>query len=144
MKIKILIILMKFKVGDKYIEKWIPSVEEIKQFSELSRDFNPIHLHKEMSLRSGYKDVIVHGNLSCAQISRIVGMSFPGKGSIILEQNISFNNPIYPGNIVTFICKIETLNRYINIMTINVKAIKKGFDKNTITVLKGNLLCRAP
>ena len=67
-----------FKVGDIFLQKWIPTLEEVRRFAKLSGDFNPIHVDKKASKSLGFKNVVVHGNLACAYISRVIGMFFPG------------------------------------------------------------------
>ena len=45
----------------------------------------------------GKNNIIIHGNLTCSIISKIIGMNFPGKGSLILEQKVLFPNPFSDG-----------------------------------------------
>ena len=134
----------KYKIGDFYTEEWIPSSHDLHEFSKLSGDLNPIHIDRNTAINLGYKDVVIHGNLTCAQISRVIGMNFPGNGSVILEQNISFTKPIYTCDKIKFTYTIISVNEFINVITIKIKAIKRDVRNkdNHITVLRGKILCQ--
>ena len=61
----------------------------------MSGDFNPIHIDKKTAQDKGFKDIVAHGFLLGAQISKFLGMTLPGKNCLILEQKVTFHNPIY-------------------------------------------------
>jgi len=131
-----------FKEGDFYCEEWIPTYDIIKEYSKISGDYNPIHTDIEEAKKIGKDNIIVHGNLSCTIISKIIGMKFPGEGSLILEQNISFPNPIFPNDFIRFEFLIKSINYDLSTIYIKVKALKT-IKHNEIkkTVLRGNILC---
>ena len=132
-----------FKVGDTFYEEWTPTIVEVKRFAQLSGDFNPIHIDKTASKFLGFKNVVVHGNLACAYISRVIGMFFPGNGSLLLEQNISFSKPIYPRDSIKFVFKIDSINEYLDLLEIKVKATKVIDDNvKEVTVLRGKIICQ--
>ena len=37
--------IKKFKVGDIYLEEWIPTLDDINNYAKLSGDYNPIHIN---------------------------------------------------------------------------------------------------
>ena len=132
-----------FKVGDTFYEEWTPTIVEVKRFAQLSGDFNPIHIDKKVSKSLGFNDVVVHGNLACARISKVIGMFFPGNGSLLLEQNISFSKPIYPKDIINFEFKIDSINEYMDLLVIKVKATKViDYKSKEVTVLRGKIICQ--
>ncbi len=132
-----------FKVGDIFFQEWIPTLEEVRRFAQLSGDFNPIHVDKKVSKSLGFKNVVVHGNLACAYISRVIGMFFPGNGTLLLEQNISFSKPIYPNDNINFVFKIDSINEYLDLLVIKVKATKVIDDNiKKVTVLRGKIICQ--
>ena len=134
----------KFKVGDLYIEKWIPTFDAIKKYAELSGDHNPIHIDIAAAKKSGKENIIVHGNLTCSVISKVIGMNFPGNGSVILEQNISFPNPIFPNDVIKFEFLIESVNYNLSIIEIKLKAFKYlgGNIINKSIVIRGKIICQ--
>ena len=132
-----------FKVGDIFFEEWIHTVADVRRFAQLSGDFNPIHINKKASKSLGFKNVVVHGNLACAYISRVIGMFFPGNGALLLEQNISFSKPIYPKDNINFVFKIDSINEYLDLLVIKVKATKVIDDNiKEVTVLRGKVICQ--
>ena len=44
---------------------------------------------------------MVHGCLADSLVSTVLGMKYPGKGTIFLEKSVSYLKPVYPGDTVT-------------------------------------------
>ena len=92
---------LKFRVmikkGDKYVKKFTFSQEQVNQFAELSGDKNPLHIDPDYAAESSFGQTIVHGVLTISVFSQIIGMEFPGAGTIYLGQELEFKRPIYVG-----------------------------------------------
>jgi 3-hydroxybutyryl-CoA dehydratase len=67
----------------------------VESFAEITGDKNPIHLDEEFASHTLFKKRIVHGMLSVSIISSILGMEFPGPGTIYMKQEVKFLKPIY-------------------------------------------------
>ena len=136
--------IKEFKIGQIYTEEWTPTLKDIKKYAKLSGDYNPIHIYKESSEKLGYSANIVHGNLTCSFISKVIGMKFPGKNSLIIEQNISFPNPIYPDDTIKFNFIILSINYDFKVLEIKIKGIKidSKFINSMNTVLRGKIICK--
>ena len=91
--------------------------DDVKRFSELSGDTNPIHLDKEYAKETRYKKNIAHGLMCASYFSGIFGTKLPGLGSIYVSQSLRFKRPIYIGDKVDVIVKITEID-------INRKRIK--------------------
>ena len=132
----------KLKEGQSYSEEWIPTLKILKKYCELSGDYNPIHTNLDAAKKIGKNNIIIHGNLTCSIVSKIIGMNFPGKGSLILEQKVLFPNPIFPDDLIRFKFIVKEINTQLNTILISVKAHKVSEEnKNTEIVLSGNILC---
>jgi len=84
-----------YQTGDGFsFEKYI-SVEDVKQFAEIVGDLNPIHLDAEFAEKTFFKKRIVHGAFLAGLISKILGMDFPGQGTVYISQNSVFKRPVY-------------------------------------------------
>ena len=84
-----------YKNGDGFsFEKHI-SANDVKQFAEVVGDLNPIHLDEEFAEKSFFKKRIVHGAFLGGLISKILGMDFPGPGTVYISQNSAFKRPVY-------------------------------------------------
>ncbi len=110
-----------FKVGQQFKETRHISFEDVKVFAEIVGDKNPIHLDKDFAEKSSFKGRIVHGAFLIGFISKILGMDFPGPGTIYLSQEIKFFRPIYVDtsiSIILEIIEIDPIKQYLNISTI--------------------------
>tara|TARA_B100000424_G_C22870038_1_gene463305 strand:+ start:495 stop:920 length:426 start_codon:yes stop_codon:yes gene_type:complete len=84
--------------------------DDVKRFSELSGDTNPIHLDKEYAKETRYKKNIAHGLMCASYFSGIFGTKLPGLGSIYVSQSLRFKRPIYIGDKVDVIVKITEID----------------------------------
>ena len=94
------------KIGMKEsISKTITETDIIL-YSGISLDCNPVHLNKEYAEASRFKKRIAHGMLTVGLISAVLGTKLPGEGTIYLEQNLKFKQPVYLGDTITATCEI--------------------------------------
>jgi 3-hydroxybutyryl-CoA dehydratase len=84
-----------FNVGDeRQFERFI-SADDVRRFAEVVGDLNPIHLDIELAEKSFFKKRIVHGAFLAGLISKVLGMDFPGQGTVYISQNSTFKRPVY-------------------------------------------------
>ena len=84
-----------YNLGDEYkFERYI-SADDVKRFAEVVGDLNPIHLDAEFAEKSFFKKRIVHGAFLAGLISKVLGMDFPGQGTVYISQNSTFKRPVY-------------------------------------------------
>ena len=84
-----------YKEGDGFeFEKFI-SVADVKRFADVVGDLNPIHLDAEFAKESFFKGRIVHGAFLTGLISKVLGMDFPGQGTVYISQNTVFKRPVF-------------------------------------------------
>lgn len=95
-----------FQPGDGYSFERLISAEDVKQFAEVVGDLNPIHLDANVAEKSFFKGRIVHGAFLAGLISKILGMDFPGKGTVYISQNSVFKRPVYVDTTVRVEVKI--------------------------------------
>ena len=68
--------------------------EDVKIFSEVSGDINPLHLDETFASRTMFKSRIIHGIYTASMISAVIGTQLPGPGCIYLSQNLRFLKPV--------------------------------------------------
>lgn len=68
---------------------------DIKAFSGISGDKNPVHMDDEYAKNSRYKKRIVHGMLSSSFFSALFGTKIPGEGCVYVAQSLRFKRPVY-------------------------------------------------
>jgi len=101
----------KMYVGQVYEVKKTVTDEMIKMFAEATGDKNPVHLDDEFAKNSIFGGRIAHGILSLGIVSAVLGMEFPGAGTIYLMQNAKFKRPVYVGEEVTVKLTVKEIDR---------------------------------
>jgi len=115
----------KMYVGQVYEVKRIVTDEMIKMFAEATGDKNPVHLDDEFAKNSIFGGRIAHGILSLGIVSAVLGMEFPGAGTVYLMQNAKFKRPVYVGEEVTVkltVKEIDKEKRRVLLETLVVKS----------------------
>ncbi|RKX36970.1 MAG: enoyl-CoA hydratase [Thermotogae bacterium] len=84
-----------FTVGREYRETIKITDDMVRKFAELTGDMNPLHLDESFARKSRFGKRICHGMLVASMISRIMGMNFPGPGTIIVKQLLKYRAPVY-------------------------------------------------
>lgn len=85
------------KPGDTYEKEIVFTSEDINTFARLTGDYNPIHFNADYASKTPFKKPVVHGMLAVSAFSGVMGMHFPGEGSIVLQRDINFIRPVFPG-----------------------------------------------
>lgn len=81
------------------------TANEVKVFSDLTGDINPVHLDEKYASKTIFGSCIVHGALASSIFSTIFANTLPGPGCIYLKSENKFLKPIYPDEEVIF--KVE-------------------------------------
>lgn len=84
-----------YQLGENFSFERHISADDVKQFAKVVGDLNPIHLDEEFAEKSFFKKRIVHGAFLAGLISKILGMDFPGQGTVYISQNSVFKRPVY-------------------------------------------------
>ena len=95
-----------YQVGDGFSFERFISAEHVKQFAEAVGDLNPIHIDAKFAEESFFKKRIVHGAFLIGLISKILGMDFPGKGTVYISQDSTFKRPVYVDTTVSVAVKV--------------------------------------
>ena len=112
---------------------------EIKSFSEISEDRNPLHLSDEAGQNSIFGRRVAHGMLSASLFSALLGEKLPGHGAIYLSQSLQFIAPVYPGDKVDASVTLEKINPSKKHVTLKCEALVSGK-----LVIKGQAIALAP
>ena len=114
------------KCGDFVeIEKEM-TFEMVKTFSQISEDFNPVHLDREYASKSRYKKQIIPGMIASTLFSGLFGTKLPGEGCVYKSQNIKFKRPIYIGDIVKAIVEVNYVNIESKTVGFKTRCLVKG------------------
>ena len=96
-----------YQPGDGFSFERHISADDVKRFAGVVGDLNPIHLDMEFAERSFFKKRIVHGAFLAGLISKILGMDFPGQGTVYISQNSVFKRPVYVDTTVKVEVKVS-------------------------------------
>lgn len=72
----------------------------VKQFAEVSGDFNPLHIDEAYAARSPFRGRIAHGALVASFISCVLGNHLPGPGAVFAGMTMRFERPVRIGDTV--------------------------------------------
>ena len=73
---------------------------DLRNFSGVSGDTNPMHLNEEYAKSTAFGGIIVHGMLTASLISTVIGTRLPGPGCIYMSQTLKFLAPVRVGDTV--------------------------------------------
>ncbi len=104
---------------------------DVGEFSELSLDFNPVHLDPDYAKNSMFGQRIVHGILVSSLFSGLLGKHLPGEGTIYLGQELSFKKPVYLDQEVTATVEIIEIREDKPIITLSTTCIN---DDNELVI----------
>lgn len=94
---------------------------DIKTFSGISGDKNPIHMNDDYANKSRFKRRIAHGLMSASYFSALFGTKLPGEGSIYVSQSLQFKRAVYLGDTVVatvIVKKIDLTKRRVFFRTV--------------------------
>ena len=95
-----------FQEDDHFRWERAISAEDVKRFAEVVGDLNPIHIDEEFAAKTSFKKRIVHGAFLAGLISKVLGMDFPGQGTIYISQNSIFKRPVFVDTTVSVEIKV--------------------------------------
>jgi len=95
-----------FQEGDGFKWERHISADDVQRFAEIVGDLNPVHLDAEFAANSFFKKRIVHGAFLAGLISKVLGMDFPGMGTVYISQNSIFKRPVYVDTTVSVEVKV--------------------------------------
>ncbi|MCK5444170.1 MAG: MaoC family dehydratase [Rhodospirillaceae bacterium] len=81
--------------------------EDIAAFAAVSGDNNPVHLDSEFArAHTPFGGCVAHGILTASYVSTVIGVRFPGPGTIYVNQSLKFRAPVKAGDTVTATCTV--------------------------------------
>lgn len=87
--------LAEIQIGDKRTLTHTITQSDVDTFSQLTGDYNPIHVDPEYAKTTSFGRNVVHGMLTSSFISTMIGMVIPGPGSLWTSQSLEFLHPTY-------------------------------------------------
>ncbi len=89
------------KPGEKVVWKKKITLEDMKQFANLTKDDNPVHFDEDAAKESGYPAPLVHGMFVNSLVSTVMGTKLPGNGTVLMDQQVKYSGPVFAEDEVT-------------------------------------------
>jgi 3-hydroxybutyryl-CoA dehydratase len=88
------------------------------RFVEVSGDVNPLHIDEHYAHSKGFRDRVVHGMLTSAFYSTLVGVYLPGKYCLLQGIKITFHRPVFAGDHLTVRGEVTHVTEALRVMTV--------------------------
>ena len=109
---------MTLKLGETFSVSKEITDKLIREFADLSGDYNPIHLDEDFAKETRFGKRIGHGMLTASFISALLGYEFSVRKVVYLGQTLSFKHPTFIGDTVTATGKVIKIREDKPIVTI--------------------------
>ena len=112
---------------------------DLRNFSGVSGDTNPMHLNEEFAKETPFGGCIVHGMLTASLISAVIGTKLPGPGCIYMSQSLKFMAPVRVGDTVYAVATVKELIAEKKRVILETKCYVRD-----IIVIDGEALIKVP
>lgn len=119
-------------VGDAFERTFHVDDERIRAFGAASGDLNPLHFDDAYAAETPFGGRIAHGLLTASFVSAVLGMDFPGPGTVYLGQTLRFRAPVRPGAVVRVVVEATAVDPERRRATLRTRCLVEG-----ATVLDG-------
>jgi acyl dehydratase len=89
------------RVGQKAERSRMVEPQDIRLFTEISGDRNPLHYDAAAAKASRFGEIVVQGGVTSAILNAVVAEDLPGPGTVFLHVDWSFKAPVRPGDTIT-------------------------------------------
>lgn len=93
-------------VGDIARRTRTVTARDIRLFTEMTGDRNPIHYDADLARASRFAGVVVQGGVTTGLLNALVAEQLPGPGSVFLEVAWRFVAPVRPGDVITALATV--------------------------------------
>lgn len=118
--------------GQVYSEVFSFVQEDVNRFAQITGDHNPIHLDASYAAGTMFGKPIIHGILGASVLSKILGMHFPGEGTIYLSQQVSFKRPMYVDTQYQAVLTVKEILKDKHQARIETKIVEKVSGKTNL------------
>ena len=113
------------------------TADHVQSFAEITGDYNPLHFDEDFAANSKFGRLVVQGGLTTGLLHALVAMDMPGPGTVFLNQNWKFTEPVYIGDTITAEAEVLSVHDTKPVSELRVR-IRRQDGK---TVLEGEAWC---
>ncbi len=101
---------------------------DVYQFTGIIGNFNPTHLNKEFAAKTPSGKRTVPQMLVAGLVSKILGMEYPGNGTIHVAQELDFLKPVFMGDTIEATVEVTKIDGKTNRVWFDFKCINSDGD----------------
>ncbi len=98
---------MKYKIGESVSATRVATKEDVKAIAKVTGNYGSVHFDDEIAKAASFEGAVVQGYFLLGMISSLIGMKLPGSGAVLTNQHFKYTNPVYVGDEVTAVVKVE-------------------------------------
>ena len=110
---------------------------DIRLFTEISGDRNPLHYDEQVARQTRFGGIIVQGGVTSAILNAVVAQELPGPGTVFLHVDWNFKAPVSPGDHITGAVEVLEVRTDKPICRLQT-TVTRG---DGVVVLDGEALC---
>lgn len=115
------------------------TAQQMREFAELSGDFNPLHTDDAFARSKGFEGVVVYGALLLSKVSQLIGMQLPGRDGVWASVSLEFRKPLYVEQAAQVEAVVESVSASTGMvgLKLTLRAAGKVLAKGTAEVVVG-------
>ena len=125
------------RVGQKAERSRRVEPQDIRLFTEISGDRNPLHYDAAAARASRFGEIVVQGGVTSAILNAVVAEDLPGPGTVFLHVDWSFKAPVRPGDTITGAVEVVEVREDKPITKLKTSVRRQ----DGVVVLEGVALC---
>ena len=128
---------MGLTVGQKASRTMTVTAEHVRQYAEITGDYNPLHFDEAFVARTKFGRLVAQGGLTTGILHALVAMDMPGPGTVFLSQNWKFTAPVFIGDTITADAEVLSVHATKPVCQLRIVIQREGGE----VVLEGEAWC---
>jgi acyl dehydratase len=128
---------MNLSVGQKAARSLTLTEEHVRQYAEITGDYNPLHFDAAFAAKTKFRRLVVQGGLTTGILNALVATDMPGPGTVFMSQNWKFTAPVYIGDTITGEAEVLSVHASKPVTQLKIKVTRQTGE----TVLEGEAWC---
>jgi acyl dehydratase len=113
------------------------SADHVRDYAEITGDFNPLHFDHEFAAGTKFGRLVVQGGLTTGLLHALVATDLPGPGTVFLSQDWKFPAPVFIGDTITAEVEVVSVHASKPVTRLRFTVTRQDGE----TVLEGEAWC---